>query len=202
MDAKVIETVYNGYRFRSRLEARWAVFFDAVGLPYEYEKEGFDLGEGDWYLPDFWLPSLQLWVEIKSELDFTDPENSDKFTYSSQPLLQLMRKFRDSQPWPVACIFGQPGDHRTWFFGWDMSYSSAGEYEDSEAVWCISHGKVTLNVHIVSSDRDIYADSLYGPKLDHFTYARDYGYVIEPVENAIRNARRARFEHGEKPQIR
>ena len=27
---KAIETVYNGYRFRSRLEARWAVFFDAL----------------------------------------------------------------------------------------------------------------------------------------------------------------------------
>lgn len=29
---KAIETRYKGYRFRSRLEARWAVFFDALGL--------------------------------------------------------------------------------------------------------------------------------------------------------------------------
>ena len=42
---KPIETVYNGYRFRSRLEARWAVFFDQLGIKNEYEKEGFDLGE-------------------------------------------------------------------------------------------------------------------------------------------------------------
>ena len=27
-DIKAIETYYKGYRFRSRLEARWAVFFD------------------------------------------------------------------------------------------------------------------------------------------------------------------------------
>lgn len=40
---KAIETLYNGYKFRSRLEARWAVFFDAVGSKWEYEKEGFDL---------------------------------------------------------------------------------------------------------------------------------------------------------------
>ena len=39
MDIKPIETVYNGYRFRSRLEARWAVFFDAAGIEYEYEPE-------------------------------------------------------------------------------------------------------------------------------------------------------------------
>lgn len=61
---KAIETRYNGYRFRSRLEARWAVFFDTAGIPYEYEREGYDLG-GVRYLPDFWLPVHQLYVEIK-----------------------------------------------------------------------------------------------------------------------------------------
>lgn len=65
MNIKAIETVYKGYRFRSRLEARWAVFFDALGIEWEYEKEGFDLGDGDKYLPDFWLPQRKCWVEIK-----------------------------------------------------------------------------------------------------------------------------------------
>ena len=40
-EIKAIETIYNGYRFRSRLEARWAVFFDEIGIKYEYEKEGY-----------------------------------------------------------------------------------------------------------------------------------------------------------------
>ena len=57
MMIKAIETEYNGYRFRSRLEARWAVFFDAAGIEYQYEPEGYDLGDGIWYLPDFWLPA-------------------------------------------------------------------------------------------------------------------------------------------------
>jgi hypothetical protein len=30
-DLRPIETRYRGFRFRSRLEARWAVFFDAAG---------------------------------------------------------------------------------------------------------------------------------------------------------------------------
>ncbi|MDP9312779.1 MAG: hypothetical protein M3R24_18145 [Chloroflexota bacterium] len=64
LNPKAIETLYNGYRFRSRLEARWAVFFDALDIRYEYEKEGYDLN-GLWYLPDFWLPKQQAWVEIK-----------------------------------------------------------------------------------------------------------------------------------------
>ncbi len=32
-EIKAIETRYKGYRFRSRLEARWAVFFDALSVP-------------------------------------------------------------------------------------------------------------------------------------------------------------------------
>ena len=61
---KVIETSYKGYRFRSRAEARWAVFFDAAGIEYEYEKEGFELPSGR-YLPDFWLPGPRSWFEVK-----------------------------------------------------------------------------------------------------------------------------------------
>lgn len=64
---KAIETEYKGYRFRSRLEARWAVFFANFGLDWEYEKEGFELPSGR-YLPDFWVrwgPCFEAWVEVK-----------------------------------------------------------------------------------------------------------------------------------------
>lgn len=63
---QAIETTYKGYRFRSRLEARWAVFFDALNIKWEYEPEGFDL-LGEWYLPDFWLPTFNggMYCEVK-----------------------------------------------------------------------------------------------------------------------------------------
>lgn len=77
-DIKAIETRYRGYRFRSRLEARWAVFFDALGIRWEYEPEGFDLGGWGWYLPDFYLPEWGAWIEIKPALP-TDEEYT-KFT--------------------------------------------------------------------------------------------------------------------------
>ena len=68
---QAIQTTYQGYKFRSRLEARWAVFFDALGLKWEYEPEGFDLGGAGWYLPDFLLPDMDggngMWVEVKPE---------------------------------------------------------------------------------------------------------------------------------------
>lgn len=58
---------WRGVRFRSRTEARWAAFFDALGVRWEYEPEGFQLPDGSRYLPDFWLPDFQLWVEVKGD---------------------------------------------------------------------------------------------------------------------------------------
>jgi hypothetical protein len=48
-------TQYAGITFRSRLEARWAVFFDALDIPWEYEPERFHLTDGSTYTPDFRL---------------------------------------------------------------------------------------------------------------------------------------------------
>jgi len=209
MQVRAIETVYRGYRFRSRLEARWAVFFDALSVPFEYEKEGFVLDDETKYLPDFWLPTLKLWFEVKGELTLVEHElHEDSGLFLRQheklyscPELDLMRRFRNSQPWPVALSSGQPADHRIWFFGWDMSYSSAGEYEDKDAVWCCSRGQVTLKVNITARDREIYSDCLYGDVMKHFTDARDHGYTLGPIDKALRLARQTRFEHGEKPMV-
>ena len=40
---KAIETRYGGHLFRSRLEARWAMFFDLAGIPWQYELEAYEL---------------------------------------------------------------------------------------------------------------------------------------------------------------
>lgn len=61
---KAIETIYNGIRFRSRLEARWAIAFDTGRVKWEYEPEGFTDGNLC-YLPDFWLPEHEEYIEIK-----------------------------------------------------------------------------------------------------------------------------------------
>jgi hypothetical protein len=77
---KAIETTYKGYRFRSRLEARWAVFFDTLGIPWKYENEGYqkevDTVDGIKnfrYLPDFFLPCRWgkggMFVEVKGNKD-------------------------------------------------------------------------------------------------------------------------------------
>lgn len=84
-----IPTRYAGCHFRSRLEARWAVFFDTLGIKWEYEPEGLKTtyrlstcpnhpefvgcaGHPQCvipYLPDFWLPDYGFWVEVKGDLN-------------------------------------------------------------------------------------------------------------------------------------
>lgn len=96
---QAIETSYKGCRFRSRLEARYAVFFDALGIEWQYEPQGFEIkrynhdycdneGQGscevecvcpksayDWrYLPDFYLPAEMCWVEVKGDMSKFDAE--------------------------------------------------------------------------------------------------------------------------------
>jgi hypothetical protein len=68
---KALETNYHGYRFRSWLEARWAVFFDHLGIDFLYEPEGYLL-EGKGYLPDFYLPRQNCFVEIKPKQPSTE----------------------------------------------------------------------------------------------------------------------------------
>ncbi|MFB7825299.1 hypothetical protein [Streptomyces hydrogenans] len=77
MSIRAIETSYAGHRFRSRLEARWAVFFDKIGIRWEYEPQGYAVGPDGGrkpYLPDFWLPKEKLWVEVKGSEEQLDVE--------------------------------------------------------------------------------------------------------------------------------
>jgi hypothetical protein len=69
---KAINTRYKGYNFRSRTEARWAVFFDELGFKWEYEREGFHLPSGN-YLPDFYFPEYETYAEVKGQA-FTEKE--------------------------------------------------------------------------------------------------------------------------------
>lgn len=73
---KAIETRYAGCRFRSRLEARWAVFFDAMGVEWQYEPQGYIVGYGEKpYLPDFFIKQKygrNFWVEVKGDASLFD----------------------------------------------------------------------------------------------------------------------------------
>ena len=62
---KSLPTLYNGYKFRSLLEAQWSAFFDHLAIEWHHELEGFTLSPfGDRYRPDFYLPELGYWIEV------------------------------------------------------------------------------------------------------------------------------------------
>ena len=75
MSIKAIPTKYKGIEYRSRTEARWAVFFDSLNVQFEYEREGYQLSNC-WYVPDFWLPRSKCWIEIKGEHQVDEHEHS------------------------------------------------------------------------------------------------------------------------------
>lgn len=63
-DVKFLPTYFDGTKFRSHLEGKWAVFFYCMKISYRYEYLGFDL-DSVWYVPDFYLPEQRVWIEIK-----------------------------------------------------------------------------------------------------------------------------------------
>lgn len=63
-EIKAIETEYNGYKFRSRLEARWAVFFDSIGMEYVYKPDPVYIGTTPYQL-DFYLPESKQYFEVQ-----------------------------------------------------------------------------------------------------------------------------------------
>lgn len=97
MTIKAIETVYKGYPFRSRLEARWAVFFEALGVSFDYEPEGYKIDNAIKYLPDFYIPEWDMYIEIKGDpLETVKPDNIHKW-----------KRFAEARKKPL-CVFSGP----------------------------------------------------------------------------------------------
>jgi hypothetical protein len=100
MSIKAIETVYKGYKFRSRLEARWAVFLDSLNVNYEYEPEGYQC-DNLYYLPDFKVKccglrgscdigeSFDLFIEVKprTNISFEESEKIKMLAHGGYPVL-------------------------------------------------------------------------------------------------------------------
>ena len=177
---KAIETVYNGYKFRSRLEARWAVFFDALGVEWEYEKQGFDLDEAGKYLPDFWLPGLDCWIEIKG----SEP------TESEQDKGRLLGEHTGKR---VVCFFG-----RIEFF--DKQNSNSGyllaPYWDNLYFWCVCPDCGAIDIRFEGRSDRMPCKKLGCPRHSG-NQDREHTYNHPRIMFAILAARQARFEYGE-----
>jgi hypothetical protein len=170
---KAIETRYKGYRFRSRLEARWAVFFDSIDIEWEYEPEGYDLGDNLYYLPDFYFPQIRMYGEVKPDHDIFE-------LYRAMFLCEELTRITGK-----ACLFlfGQPKHAGLW--GTDAH--TRGESHLSYA-W--------------TDDRYwLYESRMYSGTGDEGPLPYQFDHCDCHTDLFIKardKARSARFEHGER----
>lgn len=181
---RAIETCYKGYRFRSRLEARWAVFFDALNLDWRYESEGFHLGNGMKYLPDFWIQNIDSWIEIKPTGQPSEEER------------EKARRLADGTGDDVYILYG---DVWSGAYGAIHFLPQMGAMDDSIGMidgimeWVIRELERSLSFfgatkHLTEDD-DLEETLAYYAQLD-------LGQILRTAFTA---ARQARFEHGESP---
>lgn len=192
---KPIETIYNGYRFRSRLEARWAVFFDALGVDYEYEPEGFRLDNGMYYLPDFRVKCwgtrgrickepFDLWIEVKGHISVEDTHKIMSFV-NAKPHPEFGGLIYTNNPLLIL------GDIPSSIKDMTKYFSDMEQYEISP-----------FNYLLIDGDSWVAMPAAYDGKF--FLWGADESQIQNKTKvlNAYEIARQARFEHGEKPKVK
>jgi hypothetical protein len=192
---KAIDTQYKGYNFRSRLEARWAVFFDALGLKWEYEPEGFELEDGTKYLPDFkvrYPDGGEQWFEVKSSL-------------SNMSLTEWLKvlKFEKESGYGVIVLDGTPEP---------KMYQNASSAIECDDIYAQPHRPEKMDelINALQNNRSFKVDESFKRSGEALlchkgrTWWDDYdnfwtdqsGWGQEELIYACKKARSARFEHG------
>lgn len=116
-------TWFGGILYRSQTEARWAVFLVHMDIPFEYEERHFDLG-GIFYLPDFWLPKQNCWLEVKGP-------------YPTRVEKEKARRLAAHEQRNVYLCFGdipEPEDP-AWYTGSSIVFFPDGRHDESHW-WC------------------------------------------------------------------
>ena len=190
---QAIETYYKGYRFRSRLEARWAVFFDECGVVWEYESQGYKCSDGTCYLPDFLLHNVagrvngDLYVEVKGQMNDADAKKIKTFVaegmtedkrYTNTPILIVGdMPYGNTIDDVIECIFERAyDDHEKW--------PNFYNFETIDGDYFAAYPGINRRGQF-----EIFGDAV------HYLGRMNR----RATEQAYRTARQARFEHGERP---
>ena len=201
-----IETEFKGFRFRSRIEARWAVFFEELGYDWKYEHEGYQAG-GARYLPDFEITDAKgnvFYAEVKGDPlgivrdyerlvsvlndDSPLPRFADSYATHQSGLLLLGDIPRE----PIGLVFfpvvrNHAGLHKSWFTFGSKRYPIVitSSQADPLPMMCglIEELWIENNPDAWKVETKIVMASGHYPG----------------VKPAFKAAQSARFEHGEKP---
>jgi hypothetical protein len=186
---QAIETEWKGYRFRSRLEARWAVFFNDLNVKWRYEPQGYEFDDGTKYLPDFFLPEREVWIEVKGGQPNQDEVNKAK------------KLCRETEQYVLILV--EPPNKREYF--WDTITNHKKVFVERYS------GE---QAEIVRKDLERGHPKIKAPQAVHKRLNEGVPVVetlctfevllgVEPEEftASAKAARSARFEHGESPSI-
>lgn len=201
-DHKPIETYYKGYRFRSRLEARWAVFFDYMGIRYEYEFEGFEIrlspnDEPIRYLPDFWFPEYKLFGEVKGAdcRGQISPKDAEKMSW--------MIDFNGPCANGIILLGNLPNPYGATTMDWAIwRWMGKGlEYGYLIGDTPEDHDKGIMEIEYGESAPYTFKDNDDFVLTSAVYFEDDNGATVHgtAVETALTKARQARFEYGETP---
>lgn len=185
---RAIETIYRGYRMRSRLEARWACFLDAVGVAWEYEGEGYELG-GTRYLPDFFLPANRTFLEIKPRRGSGVDRKPAAAVEAAPHLFQGDGPDRHR----MVVVYGDPLDGDSddlswWKYATEVDVSTGGMATVCRSCQAARFDRRYRSISATWSHRCGSAEVRL-PSWQAF------------VTDAALAARQARFEHGESPAL-
>ena len=179
-EIKAIETYYRGHRFRSRLEARWAVFFDHLGIRWVYEPEGLYIN-GVCYLPDFYLPDSHQFFEVKGVLTDADEKKVQALISAGYSVT-----IGYDNGIFVACNRWEDLDGNVHY--------ELSDAESSVLARCFDCGKFWFMGEIGA-----FTCQCCG------AYDGDHHYVVFMDNSTVTSewdvARKARFEHNETPQV-
>lgn len=185
MSIRPIETRYRGYRFRSRLEARWAVFFDAAKILWLYEPQGFVVN-GRPYLPDFYLRDFGCYFEVKPTSEY-DMDFLQSFAYEvGKDVVVAEGGIPDPAEWSCESSIQLRLLHSTRSEEWPDGYidDMAWGYNDM-FLECSSCGCICI------------MNEVYSTMKDNCGACGDKHARWMPLSRALVAARGARFEHGE-----
>ena len=156
-----IPTLYRGRMYRSRLEARWAAFFDRLGWQHEYEP--FDLGK---WSPDFAITSpFDALIEVKP---ITEPDPD------------LFERVQGAVDRGAVFVMGiAPVSRGKWVqLGW-----WAASYEPALVVWMAEPDQPVLTADILSftSDRKNWVTGTNG----HGLVETDWPHMLAYRDHAL-----------------
>ena len=188
---RAIQTRAFGRLFRSRLEARCAVFLEAMSLRWEYEPEGFELSSG-LYLPDFKVYDCKeasgfYWLECKGGIP-TKQEH------------QLALELSETTNSAVAFFNAGLMDEIRSFYFFLLQFTNSDWYKAHSKRPAAMDLKQSFYFDSLKKEVDVMGDYgwiQYCRSLENADHDFPIHWAADKAFTAVNKALSARFEHGE-----